>query len=277
MLILSFWAAAKGRRQPLSPGVRVVRASYGWQYLATCIVFAAVEFCFRGIWLQKYYYASLLNPLAYLALGTVFADLSGPLRESGAMTLAAAAVTSLLIGDATALWLAPVVEKMTFPAITLALLPIVCGTLWVRFGRPGLRTALVLVIILGFAGSLCRLIGEQEINVPPSLRKAAAARHRAYNRDRQAAYLAITEATTAILSEPAPKQLRFWYREGEEHGLVFDCIASAFCTSRSTMSTFHPSQAARWLPAPGLSSSRASRSPRIGPVRQCAPLAWTSR
>ena len=231
-LILSLWAAARNGGQVLSPGVRFIRASYGWQYLAACVVFAAVEFCLGGIWLQKYYYASLLYPLAYLVLGTVFADLTGALRQSGAMTLAAAAVISLLVGDAAAPGLAPVVEKMTFPAITLALLPIVIGALWVRPGRRGLRTAVMLVIILGFTGSLCRLVGEQETNLPPSLRKTAAARHRAYNRDRQAAYLAITEATTEILSEPAPEQVRFWYREGEEHGLVFDCIASAFCAER---------------------------------------------
>lgn len=44
--------------------------------------------------------------------------------------------------------------------------------------------------------------------------------------------MAITQATTAILSEPAPELLRFWYREDEEHGLVFDCIASAFCAQQ---------------------------------------------
>jgi hypothetical protein len=232
VLILSLWVAALGRRRAPSPGIRLIRASYGWQYLAACVVFTLVEFCAQGIWLQKYYYASLLYPLAYLALGTVLADLTEPLEKSGVMTLVAAAIASVLVGYAVVPWLAPVVEKLTFPAITLALLPIFCGTLTIRLGRPGLRSAVVLVVILGFAGSLCRLIGEEETNLPPSLRKVAAARHRACNRDRQSAYQAIAQATTAILSEPAPEQLRFWYREDEEHGLVFDCIASAFCAQQ---------------------------------------------
>jgi 4-amino-4-deoxy-L-arabinose transferase-like glycosyltransferase len=164
--------------------------------------------------LQNFYYSSLLLPVAFLAFAGQLAPLVAelPLRRFGALAAAVALlqILPLLVPKIAALSSAP---ALLAPPALLAALAAMAAARW-RTG--GARAVIAVFLCLAVSQLLVRQGG------------TIFWQFERHGWDGYGLYSQMDHAVRAIDAFDPSRELRLWYDDGAEEGIVYDALASAF-------------------------------------------------
>lgn len=177
-------------------------------YMAFVVVYFQV-FGDTGV-LQHFFYSSLVLPTAFLAFAGQLAPLVAelPLRRFGALAAAVAIFQILPL-------LVPKIGDLSAPVV-LALLAALASVAFARWRTGGARAVVGVFLFLAVSQLLVRQAG------------GIFWQFESYGGDGRGLYSQMDRAMHALEAFDTTRQLRLWYDDGAEDGIVYDALASAF-------------------------------------------------
>jgi hypothetical protein len=209
----------RGRASPTP--LRFVQALYG----AFFVAMLGVQLTHHGVTLQLHYYASMLLPFAFIALGgqlaPVVAELSSRLVWGLALAIAAVGIAAAL---------AAVSSSDAAPAPwPPVLLPLCLGLGVVVIPATGLRGALPAIFLLGSLALSQALVAQR-----------ALARRGFPGTDQKGMFLQVDRGLSALREVDPNLHLRLWYDDREAAWPYFDSLASTVMLCPRLLTTTFP-------------------------------------
>ncbi len=197
--------------------------------VSSAVMCVAIDVFTPSAILELFFYASLLLPAAFLALGTISArlwDSLSPLQYGCVMVLA----VPLFVVAGVAPGMVPKLAPAAIPPAVAALVPGLLAVALAIRGR-GPAAAAAFCLLLGVS----QLVASQQFRIELCLPPAMSAEFEGMSRfdhNRASVTRLIAQTTRTILADEPEGNTYFWYRMGEPLGIVFKAISNTHLSAR---------------------------------------------
>lgn len=192
-----------------------------------------------GTFLQQWFYASMLLPAVFLALGVQIAGAVEALSPR-AFAVVAATAAALFVAQAVAPALTPLTVHPNYPALPVGLaagLPALALAAWAAAASRSARRAPGRRAVALLAGCLLCLAGTQYLTRDGFRMEHSVTLMRPdftrwiqpYDRERVDVLLAMHDGLRAVLEVEPSGTMAFWYRLNDPGGCLFDHLACTHC------------------------------------------------